>query len=119
MLIDSHAHLDSVEDLRIVLTRAKSEGIEKIVTVGTSIEASKKSVEISEKYSSNVVKIYATCGIYPQDGEKEIKNLGLYQCINSLIQITKTSDRVIGIGETGLDYYQKQETGNNKKETTD
>ena len=104
MLIDSHTHLDSVEDLRIVLTRAKSEGIEKIVTVGTSIEASKKSVEISEKYSSNVVKIYATCGIYPQDGEKEIKNLGLYQCINSLIQITKTSDRVIGIGETGLDY---------------
>ena len=114
MLVDSHAHLDSVEDLGTVLGHARSEGISEIITAGTSIESSRKCVEIAEQRRIGT-RIYATIGIHPQDGENEIKNLGLYQCINSLIQITKTSDRVIGIGETGLDYY---ETGDTKQVTS-
>ena len=56
MLVDSHCHLDSVDDLDSVLRRAKSGGVGKIITVGTSIESIKKSIEIANKYSSGDLK---------------------------------------------------------------
>lgn len=102
-LIDTHAHLDFVEDLENVLENAESTGVTKIITIGTSIEASKKSIAIAEKYSSDNLKIYATCGIHPEDGKKDVEKFGSY--LEELKKVAQSSSKVIGIGETGLDYY--------------
>src|SRR3990167_3713011 len=104
MLVDTHAHLESIDDLENVFLRARQSGINKIITVGTSIESSKKNIEIAEKYSTDDFKIYAICGIHPKDGRGDIERFGLYQCIDTLKQIAKSSKKVVGIGETGLDY---------------
>jgi len=108
MLVDSHAHLDCVEDPNAVIGQAKSDGVSKIITAGTSIESSKKSIEIVDKYSSRDLKIYATVGIHPRDGKDDVEKYGyLKNCIIELRKILKQvqDDKIIvGIGETGLDY---------------
>jgi TatD DNase family protein len=104
MLIDTHAHLDFSDDLDGWLAGAKSEGVTKIICVGTSVDASGKCAEIAQEYSSKDLQIYATCGIHAQDGKDDIKNSGsLYQCINTLKQIASDSNKVVAIGECGLD----------------
>ena len=46
MLVDSHTHLEAIDDLDNVLKRAHADEVGKIITIGTSIETSKKSIEI-------------------------------------------------------------------------
>lgn len=127
--VDSHAHLEastslkelrgaSVDDLEGALKRAADDDVREIITIGTSIETSKKAIEIAQKYSSADLKIYAACGLHPKDAKEEIGKLGVNESIHRLKSIAKSSSKVVGIGECGLDYY-KQETGNNKHKTTD
>ncbi|MCR4324656.1 MAG: TatD family hydrolase [Candidatus Curtissbacteria bacterium] len=80
-LIDTHAHLDlpagrQVSDLDGWLSRAKEAGVGKIICVGTSIDASKKCIEIAEKHSDEDLEIFASCGIHPEDGKDDIKKYG-------------------------------------------
>ncbi|AKG53608.1 putative deoxyribonuclease YcfH [Dehalogenimonas sp. WBC-2] len=99
-LIDSHAHLDLPEfapDFDDVLKRAASAGVEKIITIGIDLSSSKKAVELAATHTD----IYATVGIHPCDSATatdealaEIANLA-------------ASPKVVGIGETGLDFYHK------------
>lgn len=104
-LVDSHAHLDFVDDLDGVLRRAKAEGVKKIISVGTTCQESKRIIEIADKHSDGDLQIYTTCGIHPGDGKEEIEKIGLSTCINSLTQVARSSKRVVAIGECGLDYY--------------
>ncbi len=115
-MLDSHAHLDFVEDLEGTIYRAKQAGVLKIVTIGTSIEGSKKCIEIAEKYSDNDISIYATCGIHPEDGRTDIDQYG-DKLIGELEKIAKSSKRVVGIGECGLDFH--LETSSQRPETSD
>ncbi len=126
-LIDSHAHLELFEELEEVLGRAKRTGLTTIITIGTSLETSKRAVQIAERFSGENLKIYATCGIHPNDGAEEVQNLGLSEVMGQLKKIAKSSKKVVGIGECGLDYYEKsdkqsfsankrQETGEKEKE---
>src|SRR3989344_6098979 len=105
MLVDSHAHLEAVDDLKGSLKRAKEAGVGKIITIGTSLDTSKKAIEIADKYSSDDLQIHATCGLHPKDAEREIENHGLISCFKSLEQIARSSDKIVAIGECGLDYY--------------
>ena len=105
MLVDSHAHLDFVDDLEKALVRAKEAGVKKIFSIGTNLEESKKAIEISNKYSSADLKIYATCGIHPKDGRADVEKFGLLHCFETLKQIARSSNKVVAIGEYGLDYY--------------
>jgi TatD DNase family protein len=98
MLIETHAHLDYPDfanDLDDVLRRANEAGVTRIITIGTSIESSRRAVDLAEKYSS----IYAVIGVHPtyagQAGE---------DVITPLRELAK-SPRVVAIGETGLDYH--------------
>lgn len=118
-LIDSHAHLELFENLDEVLENAKRAGVSKIITIGTSLETSKRAVQITEKFSTDDLKIFATCGIHPNDGAEEVENLGLVKVMKNLQEIAKSSNKVVGIGECGLDYHFKQETGNKKLETSE
>lgn len=105
MIIDTHAHLELFEDIDKVLENAKAAGVFKIVTIGTSLATSKAAIKIAEKYSHEGMEIFATCGIHPNDGAEEVENLGLSKVMRQLKEIAKSSGKVVGIGECGLDYF--------------
>jgi TatD DNase family protein len=98
MLIDTHAHLDFPDfarDLDAVLDRAAAAGVTRIISIGTSIESSRRAVALAEKYAH----IFAVIGVHPNSAhEAEGDFIG---DLRTLAQ----SPRVVAIGETGLDYY--------------
>jgi TatD DNase family protein len=98
MLIETHAHLDYPDfttDFDDVLRRANEAAVTRIITIGTSIESSRRAVELAEKYPS----IYAGIGVHPTNAEQAGEDV-----ITPLRELAK-SPRVVGIGETGLDYH--------------
>lgn len=98
MLIDTHCHLDFPEfdkDREEVIRRAKNQGIDYIINIGSTLEGSKKSLELAAKYDF----IYATAGIHPHDADRFDEKIRAH-----LEQLAK-SDKVVAIGEIGLDYY--------------
>ena len=98
MIIDSHAHYDDEafeEDRDNLLESMQSNGIEKIINVGANIKGSRTSIALSEQYPF----IYAAVGVHPSDTE-ELNE----EKIAWLKEVSK-KEKVIAIGEIGLDYY--------------
>ncbi|MDB6148285.1 MAG: DNAase [Spartobacteria bacterium] len=98
MLIETHAHLDYPDfahDFDDVLRRAEEAGVTRIVTIGTSVESSRRAVELAEKYPN----VYAAIGVHPTCVEQAEEDV-----IDPLRELAKSS-RVVAIGETGLDYH--------------
>ncbi|MDC6465447.1 TatD family hydrolase [Pelagibacteraceae bacterium] len=99
MITDSHCHLDYPElfnELDDVINRAKSNNITKLLTICTTLKSFEKIDLISKKYNN----VYATFGIHPHE-TKEHKEIDAKYIIN----IKKNNNKVIGIGETGLDFF--------------
>ncbi|WP_321532240.1 TatD family hydrolase [uncultured Desulfuromonas sp.] len=97
-LVDTHAHLDGgrfAEDLEQVIQRADDQGVHSIITVGCDLESSRASIDLAERYPG----IYATVGIHPHDAATVTPQL-----LDELAQLA-TADKVVAIGEIGLDYY--------------
>lgn len=98
MFIDTHCHLDFPEfeqDRDIVIQRAKAQGIDYIVNIGSSLKGSKDSVELAKKYDL----IYASVGLHPHDADK------FSQEIEADLKTLAKEDKVVAIGEIGLDYF--------------
>jgi TatD DNase family protein len=98
MLIETHAHLDYPDfagDFDDVLHRATNAGVTRIITIGTSVESSRRAVELAEKYPN----IFAVIGVHPTFVEESGEDV-----ITPLRELAKSS-RVVAIGETGLDYH--------------
>ena len=98
MLIDTHCHLDFPEfdlDRDDVIQRANLSGINYLVNIGSSIEGSRKSLELAKKYSC----IYAVVGIHPHEADHAGKDAV------AAIRELAGKDKVVAIGEVGLDYY--------------
>src|SRR5262245_15097947 len=98
MLIDTHAHLDFPDyanDLEDVLGRASGADVRRIITIGTSIESSRRAIELAENYPS----VYATIGVHPSHVDEAEDDV-----ITPLRELAK-HPRVVAIGETGLDYH--------------
>jgi len=97
-LIETHAHLDYPDfapDFDDVLRRANEAGVTRIITIGTSIESSRRAIELAEKYP----KIFAVIGVHPTYAEEAPDDV-----ITPLRELAK-SPRVVALGETGLDYH--------------
>lgn len=98
MIVETHAHLDYPDfapDLEDVLRRATDAGVTRIITIGTSVESSRRAVELGERYAN----VFAVIGVHPtyvSDANEEV--------ITPLRELAK-SPRVVAIGETGLDYH--------------
>jgi TatD DNase family protein len=98
MLIETHAHLDYPDfanDLEEVLRRAADAVVTRIITVGTSIESSRRAIELAEKYPA----VYAAIGVHPTHVEQAEEDV-----MTPLRELAK-NPRVVAIGETGLDYH--------------
>lgn len=95
--IDTHAHLDFpdfADDLPDVLARAEEAGIDRIVTIGTTLESSQRAVEIAEKNPH----VFAAVGWHPSHVTEAPETLpGEFE---RLLRHPK----VVAIGEAGLDY---------------
>jgi len=115
MLVDTHAHLETVENLDEFLKHAKAAGVGAIITIGTSIKSSRLAIDIAEKYTDDNLNIFATVGLHPFDCRDEIEMNGFDACILEIKSIIGTSKKIVGIGECGLDYYQE---GEKRHETT-
>lgn len=94
--IDSHCHLDDLgEEVSDVVARAAEAGVEAMITVGSDLESSARCVDLASRHAE----VWATVGIHPHEaggyGERELAEL----C--SLAE----RDKVVAIGEIGLDYY--------------
>ncbi len=97
-MIDSHCHLDHeplYSDLNNVIKRSKDIGIKKLLTISTSVESFSRVKDIVKKDDI----IFGTIGIHPHEADKNkidtefiIENLNLHK-------------KIIGVGETGLDFY--------------
>lgn len=116
MLIDTHCHLDFSDTPQEWIDNAAGQNVGALICVGTSIEASKKCIEIAQEYSSDDFQIYASVGIHPQDGKDDIEKYGK-NYIDELRKIALSSKKVVAIGECGLDYYST--ATDNKRLTTD
>jgi TatD DNase family protein len=97
-LIDTHCHLemDQFNSDRVdVIERAKNAGIEAMITIGSDLKGNKGALELSEGYDS----VYATVGIHPHDAKDFTDD------IYRKLKEWATTEKVVAIGEIGLDYH--------------
>ena len=97
-MIDSHCHLDRepiFSNLDKVIERSKKEGIEKLLTICTTLESYKNIKKIIDMDKM----IYGTFGIHPHNADKNLLTM------EEIYLNIKKNDKIIGIGETGLDFF--------------
>ena len=99
MIADSHCHLDYshlFDQLNDVVKRAQSNQVKYLLTICTTLESFERIKLIIDKY----INIYGTFGIHPHESKK-YTNVDFQFILNKIRKYKK----VIGIGETGLDFY--------------
>ena len=99
MIIDSHCHLNyepMSSALSETIDRANKDGVKYLLTISTEDNSFEKILKIVSNYEC----VYGTYGIHPHEAKnfKKIKSKDIIERINS-------SKKIIGIGETGLDFY--------------
>ena len=102
MIFETHAHYDdeSFNDDREALIRSLPEkGIGRIINVGASIETTKTTLELAAKYDY----IYAAVGVHPSDIS------GLNEETFAWLKEQCRNEKVVAVGEIGLDYYWNKE----------
>lgn len=98
MLVDSHCHLDFDDfegDTAEIIARARENGVNMILNAGNNLNELENQLALSEQYPF----VYAAVGVHPHNAQE-------YPELTAEEIIAKTAHKkVIGIGETGLDYY--------------
>lgn len=97
-IIDTHAHLDHIENVDEALERAHQAGVVAIVCVGVDLAANRKNLELQKKTVHP--KIYVALGIHPG-------NINAAEIEETIEFIRAHIHEAIAIGETGLDYWYK------------
>jgi len=106
-MIDSHCHLDHeplLSDLSNVIKRSKEVGIKKLLTISTSFESFSRIKDIVDKDDI----IFGTIGIHPHETNKDKITSDF------IFENLKKYPKIIGIGETGLDFYYKNSNKENQ-----
>jgi len=104
MLVDSHCHLDRLDyktrhkDLQDVVNKAKSMGVEHLMSVCVTLKDYPAMAELIADYDE----IFSSCGVHPLYKEDQIDE--------ALLLEYASSDKVVAIGETGLDFFYAPET---------
>lgn len=96
--IDSHCHLPNLrhkDALEKILSDAEAWGVTTFINIGTSIKENAKAIEVAQMYKS----VYATVAIYPHEHRGE----NIPQLTENLEEQAKSSQKVVAIGECGLD----------------
>ncbi|WEM44021.1 YchF/TatD family DNA exonuclease [Photobacterium sp. DA100] len=110
MLVDSHCHLDKLDYEQLhtgiddVLAKAKARGIDYCLSVGVTLDSFPTMMELIEPHDN----VFASCGVHPLDIEAGFD----YDKLKEYAQ----HERVVAIGETGLDYHYQPELAEQQKE---
>lgn len=105
-LFDSHCHLTDEkfnEDREELIAKLQSEGVEKIVTAGYSLESSKESIKLAREYTF----MYTTIGISPNDIPESKEEID--KEIIELKELYNKDKKIMAVGEIGLDYHWNME----------
>ena len=109
MLIDTHCHLDFIPfelDRDLVIQRAIDAGITNFINVGSTLESSAAACALAQKYAS----VYATVGVHPHDADT------FDQSAEETLKTLAQKNKVVAIGETGLDFYRNLSSEANQKQ---
>ncbi len=109
MIFETHAHYDDEafdEDRDELIPKLLQEGIGTIVNVGASIASTKTTIALAEKYP----KVYAAAGVHPSDVGELDEDGYLW------LKEQAAHEKVIAIGEIGLDYYWVKEKEERKRQ---
>jgi TatD DNase family protein len=127
MIIDTHCHLnfrDFKDDHLDVIQRALDNNMCMII-VGSELRTSQRAVDLSEKFSRGV---YSSVGLHPihlqsaliknksEEGDYMFKSRGEDFIEENYQRLIDFSDKIVAIGETGLDYYHIEADSKEKKE---
>jgi TatD DNase family protein len=91
-VIDTHAHLDALDDPAAAITRARAAGVERIIAIGSGLASGRATLELSTQQDG----VFAAIGIHPHqaaDGEKP----------EDLVRLA--DGKRVAIGEIGLDFF--------------
>lgn len=103
IFVDSHCHIDGEQfdsDREEVISRAKEAGVKTLLVVGTGDATECSNFERVVKLAESHDNIYCSIGVHPHDA----KSFGKTE-EEKLVNLAKSSKKVIGWGEIGLDYY--------------
>jgi TatD DNase family protein len=102
-LIDTHLHLDMLAektDVEALLQRAKANQIVQMISIGCGLESSQKALAYAEAHDA----VFATTGIHPHQASKVDDDEW------SAMQELLSHPKMVGVGETGLDYFYNYST---------
>jgi len=94
-VIDTHAHLDALDDPSAAVVRAREAGVTGILTVGTNVEMCRWALSFAEEHDG----VYAVLGIHPHSAD-EIDDHAVPD-----VSAMLSHPRAVAVGEIGLDYY--------------
>lgn len=98
LAVDTHCHLFLMEEEpRAVIDRARGAGVGSLVCVGIDLASSRRSVEIAQAFRG----VFATAGVHPHTAS------AFDMATGSAIEQVLGDPLVVGVGETGLDYYRR------------
>ena len=92
-MIDTHAHLDALDDSAAAVTRARDAGVTRIVSVGTDPVSWAKTLPLAEAHEG----VYLVAGVHPHEAASEVDLRELERLLRH--------PKVVAVGEIGLDYY--------------
>ena len=109
MLIDSHVHLEMPhfdEDREEVINHFLNKGVGLVINIGSSLSGSRKTVEYAQKYDF----IFAAVGIHPHESKNA--DTETFSKIETLLK----NEKVVAVGETGLDFFKNYSPHDVQKE---
>jgi TatD DNase family protein len=92
-VIDTHAHLDALDDPGAAVGRARAAGVDRIISVGTDPASWQRTIEIAEAHDG----VYVVAGMHPHEASPSFELHELSELLSH--------PKVVGLGEIGLDYY--------------
>ena len=94
-MIDTHAHLDALDDPAAAIARARQAGVGRILTVGTTVEGCRAALGLAEQHES----VSAILGLHPHESGS-VEDDAVRELLSHL-----SHPCAVAVGETGLDYF--------------
>ncbi|MGN7293686.1 TatD family hydrolase [Rhizobium sp. SAFR-030] len=109
MLIDTHCHLDFAEfdaERDDLVARAHAAGVSQMVTISTRVKKLDTLVALTERYPS----VFCSVGTHPNNANEELD-----VSADDLVRLAESHDKIVAIGEAGLDYFYDTQTPQDQK----
>ncbi len=94
-LVDSHCHLEMLDDAAAAVERARGQDVRQVVSIGIDLQTSRRAV----RYAHELPGVYATVGLHPHDAAT------LDDGLLAELETLAADPRVVAVGECGLDFY--------------